>query len=239
MVDPKDTQSINMSISEILSNALSSEKTIRQDAEGKLEALALRNFPELLYNLATVLADEGQTTKIRQMASTFIKKVITTATEFKAVWQNTLDSASKDQIKNLILSTLATQYKEVRAAAALVIAGICKVDQPLNEKWPTLIATLCQSSYHENRNIKLAAIESLGYICEELSVGGLDSASVDNILTAIIQNLNSCISDVDIVRVNLKAFYHVIKHAGKNFSREVIIYNLKILYSIFLFLKII
>jgi importin subunit beta-1 len=221
MVDPKDSQSIQMSISEILNSALSHEKTVRQDAESKVESLATRNFPEFLYNLATVLADEGQATKIRQMASTLIKKLITASPEFKAVWQKSLDSTSKDQIKNLILSTLATQFKEVRAAAALVIAGICKVDQPLNEKWPSLISSLSQSSYHENKNIKLAAIESLGYICEELSVGNLDSTSVDDILSAIIQNTTNFINDVEIVKAHLKAFYNVIKHAGKNFSKQV------------------
>jgi importin subunit beta-1 len=221
MVDPKDSQSIQMSIAEILNNALSPEKTIRQDAENKVENLAKRNLPEFLYNLATVLADEGQATKIRQMASTLIKKLITSSAECKAVWQQSLEVASKDQIKNLILSTLATQFKEVRAAAAIVIAGICKVDQPLNEKWPGLITSLSQSSYHENKNIKLAAIESLGYICEELSVGSLNSSSVDDILSAIIQNITSNINDVEIVKAHLKAFYNVVKHAGKNFSKEV------------------
>ena len=222
MVDPKDTQTINMTISDILSNALSGDKVIRTDAENKMQELAMRNFPEFLYKLATELADESKPTKIRQMAATYIKNSITRG-ELQEIWVSKLDPSVKDQIKNLILSTLATNYKEVRAAAGLVIAGICKVDLPLNEKWPGLINSLTQSAYHENLNIRLAAIESLGYICEELTPKTIDSASVDSILSALIQNISNSIGEVEVVRSGLKAFFHTIKLAEKNFSREVIL----------------
>jgi importin subunit beta-1 len=221
MVDPKDTTAINMTISEILGNALSGEKAVRQDAESKLQQLALGNFPEFLYNLATELADEGKPVKIRQMAATYIKNSITVSSELRETWTNKMDAAVKEQIKNLILSTLATKFKEVRAAAGLVIAGIVRVDLPLNEKWPTLVSSLSQSAYHENINIRLAAIESLGYICEELTAKTIDATSVDSILSALIQNLTNSIGEVEVVRSSLKAFFHTIKLAEKNFSRQV------------------
>lgn len=221
MVDTNDTTAINMTISEILNNALSGEKAIRQDAENKLSILALRNFPEFLYNLATELADEGKPVKIRQMAATYIKNSITVSSELKEIWTSKIDAAVKDQIKNLILSTLATQFKEVRAAAGLVIAGIVRVDMPLAEKWPNLVSSLCQSAYHENLNIRLAAIESLGYICEELTSKTIDPSSVDSILSALIQNLQNSITEAEVVRSALKAFFHTIKLAEKNFSRQV------------------
>lgn len=244
MVDPKDTKIINSSITEILNNALSHEKTIRQESESNIETLVTRNFPEFLFNLATVLADESQQTKIRQMASTIIKKLLIFSSELINTWKTSLDPSIKQQIKNLVLSTLATQYKEVRSAAALVIATICKNEQPLSEKWPNLIPTLSQSAFNENKNIKLASIESLGFICEELTTGGLNTISVDEILNAIIQNLTHGINDVDIVKASLKAFYHVIKHARKNFSKPVsIIFSLLFYYYIcyrifFSFIKI-
>jgi importin subunit beta-1 len=224
MVDSKENQTINISISEILNNALSSDKTTRQDSENKLSNLALRNFPEFLFNLATELADESKPIKSRQMAATYIKNSIFISNDLKDIWVNKIDPTAKEQIKNLILSTLATKFKEVRAAAGLVLAGICRVDLPLNEKWPTLIASLCQSAYHENLNIRLAAIESLGYICEELTPKTIDSGSVDTILSALIQNINQSIKDAEIVRASLKAFFHTIKLAEKNFSRGVLIY---------------
>ena len=210
-----------MTISEILANALSGEKALREDAERKLQQLALRNFPEFLYNLASELADESKPTKIRQMAATYIKNSISVASELKDIWVNKLDPSVKDQIKALVLSTLATKFKEVRAAAGLVIAGICRVDMPLSEKWPALVDSLTQSSYNENVNIRLAAIESLGYVCEELTAKTIDSSAVDSILSALIQNINSYISNKEIVETSLKAFYHCIKIAEKNFSKGV------------------
>jgi importin subunit beta-1 len=210
-------------ITQILSNSLSSDKTIRQEAEKVLETMALANFPEFLYKLASELSDESKPAKIRQMAATLIKNSITRSENLKEYWTKAMDKDTKDKIKGLILSTLATGFKEVRAAAGIVIAGICRVDLPLNEKWPDLINSLCQNCYHENINISLAAIESLGYVCEELTLKTIDTGSVDSILSALITNLTNKVSNVEIVRACLKALFHTIRLAEKNFSKQVVI----------------
>jgi importin subunit beta-1 len=208
-------------ITQILQNALSSDKTTRVEAEKMLEQLALGNFPEFLYKLATELSDESKPPKIRQMAATFIKNSIVYVDSLKEIWVNKLDSQVKDQIKMFVLATLASELKEIRAAAGLVIAGICKVDLPLNDKWPGLIQSLCQNAFQTNLNLRLAAIESLGYVCEELTPKTIDPGSVDNILSALIQNLKSDSVNEEVTRTLLKAFYHTIKLAHKNFSRPV------------------
>jgi importin subunit beta-1 len=212
---------ISHSITTILTNAFSIDKTTRESAEKSLEQLALSNFPELLFKLASELSDESQPVKIRQLSATYIKNSITRE-DLKEVWVNKMDHSIKDQIKNLILSTLATNFKEVRTAAGIVISGICRVDLPLNEKWPTLISSLCQNSYHENINISLAAIESLGYVCEELSLKSIDANTVDGILSAIITNLANHIDNTDIVKYCLKALFHTVRLAEKNFASPVI-----------------
>jgi importin subunit beta-1 len=216
---------ISDNITQILTNALSGDKQIRQDSEKKLEQKALGNFPEFLYELAQQLSDESKSIKIRQLAATYIKNSIVRSDNLREIWVNKIDPNSKEQIKRLVLSTLATSFKEVRAAAGIVIAGICKVDLPLQEKWPELISSLCQNSYHENINISLAAIESLGYLCEELTLKTIDTVSIDSILSALITNLSGKLNNLDIVKSCLKALFHTIRLAEKNFSREVTIYS--------------
>jgi len=218
MVDTSDN------ITSILTNALSGDKLTRQESEKKLEQLALGNFPEFLYELAKQLSDESKPVKIRQLAATYIKNSIVRSDSLREIWTNKLDSTVKDQIKRQVLSTLATNYKEVRAAAGIVIAGICKVDLPLQEKWPELISSLCQNSYHENINISLAAIESLGYVCEELTNKTIDTASIDSVLSSLISNLSTKLNSLDIVKSCLKALFHAVRLAEKNFSREVNLY---------------
>lgn len=225
-----DKESQSLSITDILKNALSGEKSIRQDAENKLHQLALENFPGFLYKLAGELSDESKPVKIRQMAATYLKNSIVVSSDLRDTWISKMDPEMKNQIKNLVLSTLATNFKEVRAAAGLVIAGICRVDLPLNEKWPELITSLCGSAFNENKNVRLAAIESLGYVCEELTTKTIDPTSVDSILTAIIKNFEG---DLDVVKTSLKAFLHTIKLAEKNFKIEVRNFIINNLYKIY------
>jgi importin subunit beta-1 len=211
----------DQNFSQILTNSLSSDKTIRSEAERLLSTLASQNFPEFLMKLSEELSDENKPTRNRQMASLYFKNSITFNEKLQEIWIN-LDSTVKDNIKLLVLSTLASKTKEVRSAAGVVIAGICKVDQPLSEKWPTLIQSLCQNTYNNDINIRLAAIESLGFICEEMNNKTIDVGSVDSILTAFIENITNEIENKDIIKYILKAFHHTVPLASKNFSKEVI-----------------
>lgn len=212
MIDPQ--------YSNLIIGALSSEKQARESAEKSLSELAVANPPKFLFNLASELADEAKPTHSRQMAAALMKNFITINEKTKQIWVG-LENNSKDQIKNLILSTLASEDKSVRKAAGLVIAAICKVDLPLTEKWPNLISSLCSNSYNENLNIRHAAIESLGYMCEELNNKSIDAVSVDSILTALIKNITEKQINDEILFTALNAFLHCLPLAEKNFSKPV------------------
>lgn len=213
--------------SQLFTNALSSDKQIREAAEKTLSDLASADPTKFLLNLSFELADEAKPTPGRQMAAAVMKNFITISNKTKEIWIN-LDSTAKDQIKNSILSTLASKEKNVRKAAGSVIAGICKVDLPLTEKWPNLISSLCSNSYNENLNIRHAAIECLGYLCEELSSKTIDSLSIDSILSALIRNITDKEINSEILYTALNAFLHCLPLAEKNFTKQnelVIIMN--------------
>jgi len=205
--------------SQLFTNALSSDKQIRESAEKTLSDLASTDPTKFLLNLSFELADEAKPTGGRQMAAAVMKNFITISNKTKEIWIN-LDNNAKDQIKNSILSTLASKEKSVRKAAGSVIAGICKVDLPLTEKWPNLISSLCSNSYNENLNIRHAAIECLGYLCEELSIKTIDSNSIDSILSALIRNITDKEINTDILYTALNAFLHCLPLAEKNFTKQ-------------------
>lgn len=204
---------------QLFTNALSSDKTIRESAEKTLSNLAESDPTKFLINLSFELADEGKSTGGRQMAASIMKNFITISIKTKEIWVN-LDMNSKDQIKNSILSTLASKEKNVRKSAGTVIAGICKVDLPITEKWPNLISSLCNNSYNENLNIRHAAIECLGYLCEELSTKTLDSLSIDSILSSLIRNITDKEINSEILFTALNAFLHCLPLAEKNFTTK-------------------
>ena len=71
---------------------------------------------------AIELSDETKFSKNRQLAATLIKNMLLHMPMFSGKWEQ-LPSLDKSNIKNNILSTLASQEKDIRKAAALVVAG--------------------------------------------------------------------------------------------------------------------
>jgi importin subunit beta-1 len=215
-----DLNQLSQNFSNIITAALSGDKNIRQEAELSLEYYATHNFAEFMYKLATELADESKPVANRQLASTYMKNTITMAEKLRDMWIS-LEDSIKDNIKVVILSCLASSKKEIRRATGTVIAGICKIDLPIPEKWPSLINSLYKNSFNENIDLRLSAIESFGYICEEMTQKTIDSNTVDTILTVLIQNIKNYIDNKDNIIYVLKALDRTIPLAKKNFSNPV------------------
>ena len=210
----------NESIDTILFNALSSDKTINSTAMNLLEKMAKENFSSFLHQLGSILSSESKDTKIRQLSAILMKNSLIHIDALQQEWKEKLTLEQKNEVKMLVLSSLASSFKEIRSVASSVIASICKVDQPIMQHWPDLIPSLTQNAFNQNMNLRLAAIETLGYVCEEITLKGIDTASVDSILSALIRNITDKTIDISVVSQCLKAMFHTIKLAGKNFSTE-------------------
>ena len=76
-----------------------------------------------------------------------------------------------------------------------------------------LQAILCQSKF-EQKVFNLAAIETLGYICEELTKKEVTSNEVDQILSAIVLCMKNNISDYDLSLVSIKSLIKTIPLIG-------------------------
>lgn len=210
----------NDSIDNILLNALSSDKATNSTAMNLLEKMAKENFSSFLQQLGSILSTESKDTKIRQLSAILMKNSLIHIDALQQEWKTKLTPEQKNQIKMLVLSSLASGLKEIRSVASSVIASICKIDQPIMQHWPDLIPSLTQNAFNQNMNLRLAAIETLGYVCEEVTLKGIDTVSVDSILSALIRNISDKTIDVTVVSQCLKAMFHTIKLAEKNFSTE-------------------
>ncbi len=212
------SQSIE-NIEEILSNALSAEKSINQPAMIEINKLSQENFSLFLHSLGNILSNESKATNIRQLSAILIKNSLIYFENLQNEWKKTISTEDKNQIKLLILSSLASKHKEIRTSTSSVIASICKIEQPIMKNWPDLINSLVKNCFNEDLNLKLAAIETLGYVCEEINIKGIDTTTVDHILNSFIQNLINC-NDINIAIQVLKSLFHTVKLAEKNFSSE-------------------
>lgn len=111
-----------MDLMQILKDALCHDEKIIKQSEMNINNLASQNFGAFLIQLAEILSNEGVEKGIRQISATIIKNMIVYNQLFLGKYSQ-LDQETKIQIKNRVLSTLASSEKEVRKAAALAVVG--------------------------------------------------------------------------------------------------------------------
>ena len=201
-----------MDLIQTLENLLSSDQMTRTTSEQLISNLAEADFKEYLSNMCTILSNEGVSLKARKVSTTLIKNPIAYLTNYSEKWKG-FDKEFKDNIKQMILATLGSETAEIRKGGASIIATIIKAELPLSEKWPTLLSILCQSKF-EQKVFNLAAIETLGYICEELTKKEVTSNEVDQILSAIVLCMKNNISDYDLSLVSIKSLIKTIPLIG-------------------------
>ena len=66
------------------------------------------------------------------------------------------------------MAGLATEASTVRSQIASLIAAVAQIEIPRGE-WTELVTNLCTNASHENVQIRLTSLLTIGYICEELS----------------------------------------------------------------------
>jgi importin subunit beta-1 len=81
-----------------------------------------------------------------------------------------LPEAVRLPVKRAILSTLASDLREARGVAALVVSKIAAIEVPHN-MWPELVELLLHNiSTSPSKELRQSTFEALGYICEEVLV---------------------------------------------------------------------
>ena len=71
-------------------------------------------------------------------------------------------------VSSQLLHTLASPVSEARHTSAQVVAKVANIELPSN-LWPTLLDFLLKATLESpDENAKQAALEALGYVCEEV-----------------------------------------------------------------------
>ena len=172
-------QAQNDQLSIILQNILSPIENIRKQSEAEVTKLLDENFAKFLIELSKKISTESEKKEVRQMSSTIIKSMIGNI-KYKEKWFQ-LDEQIKQTIKNNILSTLASEINDIRKAAALAIAGICKIEIP-RKQWLNIFDILSNTCQNDNLYIKLSSLTALQYIYEEIQKGDIPNETVANLL---------------------------------------------------------
>ena len=73
---------------------------------------------------------------------------------------------------------------------AYAVANIARIEVPRKE-WLDLIPNLCDNCGQENLDYKNAALETLGFICEELGSNDITDELMNKVIFAVTSNISS------------------------------------------------
>jgi hypothetical protein len=91
--------------------------------EEQIEFIAENNFQFLIINLTKILIDEKKESKIRVFSSLLIRNLVKKYEIHCQMWTN-LEEKSKFEIKNDIITSLASPLKEIVNACSSTIASM-------------------------------------------------------------------------------------------------------------------
>ena len=186
----------------ILQNALNSNMNIRKQAEDQINQLMAQNFGPFLIELSNKISIEREKKEVRQISATIIKNMIGDV-KYTDQWFQ-LPEEIKKSVKNNIMSTLASEDIDIRKAAALAIAGICKIEIPKGI-WLEIFDVLTSTCQNNNLYIQLSSLTTLEYIYEEIKPGDIPNNTVANLLNTYYSLLTKENSDPQLSLSTLKS----------------------------------
>ncbi|OAY66954.1 Importin subunit beta-1 [Ananas comosus] len=213
-----------MEVTPILLNAQSVDATTRKHAEETLKQFQEQNLPAFLLSLSGELSNNEKPVDSRRLAGLILKnaldaKELHRKNELVQRWLS-LDAGVKAQIKACLLQTLSSPAPDARSTASQVIAKIAGIELP-QKQWPELIGTLLSNIHQLQPHVKQATLETLGYLCEEVSPQVVDQDQVNKILTAVVQGMNASEASADVRLAATRALYNALGFAQANFSNDM------------------
>jgi importin subunit beta-1 len=122
----------------------------------------------------------------------------------------------KEFIKEAVLSSLACQSSIVRKQVASAIASIASIEIPRQE-WLEIIPNLCNNSANDSLDIRHAALETLGFICEELVPDDLTNEMKSLVIQALTRNISLDPALIKTTLLATRALYQALPYASPNF----------------------
>jgi len=169
---------------------------IRNAAEQFLVQAENSNFSGFIHALSTELATEGNDVNSRQLAGLHIKNLLfakdVASLELKTTRWKALPGETRSPVKTLMLQALRSTEGTARHTAAQAIAELASIELPFNE-WHEFLPSLTEivSSTEIPDDMKVSALECLGFACERLAEGeDIEQSVTDKMLTTIVAGIH-------------------------------------------------
>ncbi|XP_037823424.1 importin subunit beta [Lucilia sericata] len=215
---------ITLQLIQILEKTVSPDKNELLSAKNFLEQAAENNLPEFLKALSDILVTVSNSPVARMAAGLQLKNHLTSKDEtinlqYQQRWHQ-FPEDTKEYIKKNILGALGTENTRPSCAAQCV-AYVAITELPIN-RWGILIQTLVNKVVTEGSSEmdREAALEAIGYICQEIRYGVLENQS-NQILTAIVHGMRKQEPSNHVRLAATTALLNSLEFTKANFEKDV------------------
>lgn len=211
-------------VTQILLSAQSIDGAVRKHAEESLKQFQEQNPTGFLLSLSNELANNDKPVDSRKLAGLVLKNALDAKEQYRKYelvqrWLS-LDALVKAQVKGCLLQTLSSPSIDARSIASQVIAKIAGIELPQSQ-WPELISSLLSNIHQLQPHVKQATLDTLGYVCEEVSPEVVDQDEVNKILTAVVQGMSASEGNIDVRLAGTRALYNALGFAQANFANDM------------------
>ncbi|XP_037960117.1 importin subunit beta [Teleopsis dalmanni] len=214
---------ITMQLIEVLEKTVSPDKNELMSAKNYLEHAADSNLPEFLKALSDIVVGISNSPVARMAAGLQLKNHLTSKDEmiiqqYQQRWHQFPEDI-REYIKKNILAALGTENTRPSCAAQCV-AYVAVAELPLN-RWGLLIQTLVNKvvTVGSSEMDREAALEAIGYICQDIRFGVLEHQS-NAILTAIIHGMRKQEPSVHVRLAATTALLNSLEFTKANFEQD-------------------
>ncbi|KAJ2841809.1 karyopherin Kap95, partial [Coemansia brasiliensis] len=178
--------------------------------------------PQYVLSLTQELANESAQAAVRTAAGIALKNALTAKDEslqeqHSQRWLQ-VDEGVRGQVKQGAMVTLGSENRQATTAAAQAIAAITATELPQGQ-WLDVITLLLQNVSTNNTGLKVASLQTIGFICESINPDILATQS-NPILTAVVQGANSEETSQEVRYAAITALLNSLEFVRQNFENE-------------------
>uniref|UniRef100_A0A6G1SM36 Importin subunit beta-1 n=1 Tax=Aceria tosichella TaxID=561515 RepID=A0A6G1SM36_9ACAR len=177
-------------LTRVLERSISSNQTDQNEAVKYIQEFCQKDFVGFIQALSDVLYDQQNQPVVRAAAGLQLKNQLTARDEHLRHQQQerwrALPESTRAHIKDRVFKSLGTEIFRPWSAPQCV-AYIALIELP-EQQWPGLIPALAANvtDTTSNQQLKLASLEAIGYICQDIDQTCIQASDSKHILDAIV-----------------------------------------------------
>mmetsp|Transcript_13724 Transcript_13724/g.54304 ORF Transcript_13724/g.54304 Transcript_13724/m.54304 type:complete len:857 (+) Transcript_13724:123-2693(+) len=211
-----------MNFQKLLQDLLGGSNEVRAQTEAQIENMKQVNLPQFLLEMTNLMKDESIDPAGRSMAANLFKNAVSDTrseqhnSQLANIWSH-LPEEQRNHLKGAILPVFASPIPIVRSGAAQIIAQLACIELPLG-MWSNIIELLLNNVKTGDQHTKVATLECLGILCQQINPQFLESKSTI-ILNTIVSSFQAS-PPIEVCREAMKALLLALKFVKNDFESK-------------------